>query len=191
MRSNSHHPNGLDEAALVSRAVKGDSEAFGTLYSRYMDAIYRYIFFRVGEDLEAEDLTEEVFIRAWEALPEYQIGEHPFKSWLYRIAHNLVVDHHRKQRPVSIPDLDLHHHPDTAPSHEEGLVSKQDAAHLAYAVQQLSDEEQQVVILRFVEGLSHREVAELIGKTEGACRVIQHRALAALHDHLSRLKQLE
>ncbi len=161
------------------------------LYARYMDPIYRYIYFRISEAVEAEDLTEEVFVRAWEALPQYQHGKHPFKSWLYRIAHNLVIDHHRKQRPVSVPDLDLYDHQDGAPSHEEQLVRKQDAALLANALQQLGEEEQQVLLLRFVEGLSHREVAEVIGKSEGACRVIQHRALATLYNSLSRLKQPE
>src|ERR1043165_3026034 len=90
-----------EDAALIKQAVDGDSEAFGVLYVRYMDAIFRYIYYRVGQDIEAEDLTEEVFIRAWEALPSYQIGQFPFTSWLYRIAHNLVIDHPRKRKASS------------------------------------------------------------------------------------------
>jgi RNA polymerase sigma-70 factor (ECF subfamily) len=186
MASSPRKMDGNDEAALVVQAVKGDSDAFGVLYIRYMDPIYRYIFFRIGEELEAEDLTEEVFVRAWEALPSYQIGEYPFTSWLYRIAHNLIIDHHRKRKPEKVVDLDLYH--SSGQSHEDRLVAKQDAARLADAIQLLDDEEQQVLILRFIEGLSHREVALAIGKSEGASRIIQHRALTALYKYLSNQK---
>jgi len=186
MASSPRKMDGNDEAALVVQAVKGDSDAFGVLYIRYMDPIYRYIFFRIGEELEAEDLTEEVFVRAWEALPSYQIGEYPFTSWLYRIAHNLIIDYHRKRKTEKVVDLDLYH--SSGQSHEDRLVAKQDAARLADAIQLLDDEEQQVLILRFIEGLSHREVALAIGKSEGASRIIQHRAVTALYKYLSNQK---
>lgn len=183
--------DGPDEAVLVRLAGSGDSEAFAVLYVHYMDPIFRYVYFRVGEQAEAEDLTEEVFVRAWEALPQYQQGKHPFKSWLYRIAHNLVIDYHRKLKPVSVPDLDLHRYHDGSPSHEERLIQDQEVDQIAQAMAKLGEEERQVLLLRFVEGLSHREVAELINKSEGACRVIQHRALAALNSALTELKQQE
>jgi RNA polymerase sigma-70 factor, ECF subfamily len=178
-------PNGQDEASLIKQAVDGDSEAFGVLYVRHMDAIFRYIYYRVGQDVEAEDLTEEVFIRAWEALPTYQIGQFPFTSWLYRIAHNLVIDHHRKRKAEPMPDLELHHSGSTR-SNEDQVMQSLDSEMLVEALTHLDPEEQQVVLLRFVEGLSHREVAEAIGKSEGASRIIQHRALAALQKHLSK-----
>jgi RNA polymerase sigma-70 factor, ECF subfamily len=181
--SKTSRPDGPDEAALIKRAVRGDSEAFGILYVRYMDPIYRYIFFRIGDEVEAEDITEEVFIRAWEALPNYTYGEYPFTSWLYRIARNRIIDHHRKHKAQALPDLELHQ-AGIVQSSEEKLVQKMDAAHLAEAIQMLEEEEQQVVILRFMEGLSHREVAAVIGKSEGASRIIQHRALAALQKAL-------
>ncbi|MFQ5923219.1 MAG: sigma-70 family RNA polymerase sigma factor, partial [Anaerolineales bacterium] len=94
-RSDASHAD--DESVLVSRAVAGEAHAFGRLYESHMDAIYRYIYFRVGEPAQAEDMTEEVFVKAWEALPNYRPTEHPFTSWLYRIAHNLVVDHYRRK----------------------------------------------------------------------------------------------
>jgi len=147
--------NDREERALLNASIEGDSEAFEALYLQYMEKIYRYIFFRVGDEAQAEDMTEEVFVKAWEALPKYKLGEHPFSSWLYRIAHNLLVDHYRRNNPstISTDDLAL---------------------------------EQQVVLLRFVEGLSHREIGSMIGKSASASRVIQHRALKTLHALLSR-----
>ena len=88
---------------LVARAIRGDAEAFGDLYAEYLDAIYRYVLLRVGDEASAEDLTEEVFVRAWEALPRYKAHKYPFSSWLYRIAHNLVVDAYRKHQSLSMP----------------------------------------------------------------------------------------
>jgi len=178
-----------DADPLVRRAIQGDADAFGELYTLHLDAIYRYIFFRVGHEAQAEDITEEVFVRAWEALPRYEPGQHPFTSWLYRIAHNLVVDHHRRPESVPVQPSDLEGLINGAAMPEERLASQQEMAAVAWAVQQLDDEAQQIILLRFVEGLSHREVAHVIGKSEGACRVIQHRALQELHRLLSEQEQ--
>ena len=176
-----------DESVLVSRAIEGDSNAFGRLYEGRLDAIYRYVYFRVGDTAQAQDMTEEVFVKAWEALPNYRPGKHPFTSWLYRIAHNLVVDTYRRKPGVEVAsELDPDAQPDPAPSLEDKLVEQQDHADLAEAIQQLSDEEQQVIVLRFVEGLPHRQVAEIIDKSEATSRIIQHRALVALADLLGK-----
>lgn len=175
---------GSKENWLVSRAIKGDAEAFGSLYTHYLEAIYRYIYFRIGDETEAEDLTEEVFVRAWEALPSYQTSEYPFKSWLYRIAHNLVVDHRRKRKPDSLPEAELLAMPSGTTPPEDVIMSRQEAAAVAEAIQYLAEDEQQVVILRFIEGLSHKEISQIIGKSEGASRVVQHRALLKLYRYL-------
>ncbi|MFQ5922975.1 MAG: RNA polymerase sigma factor [Anaerolineales bacterium] len=176
-----------DESVLVSQAVEGDADAFGKLYERHMDAIYRYIYMRVGEPSQAEDMTEDVFVKAWVALPDYRPSKHPFTSWLYRIAHNLVVDHYRRKSwVIDSAEFNPDAQPDPAPSPEEKLVERQAIVDLAVAIRRLSEEEQQVIILRFVEGLAHRQVAEIIGKSEAASRVIQHRALAALADLLDK-----
>ncbi|MFQ5942701.1 MAG: RNA polymerase sigma factor [Anaerolineales bacterium] len=181
MASESNIAEAEQEQALVSQAIDGDADAFGTLYTRHLDAIYRYVFFRVSDVPLAEDLTEEVFVRAWTALPNYEPRGHRFTSWLYRIARNLVVDHYRKQSSrASEDDTGMENLPDPQILPEDQIANQQDLASLARAVQQLGDDEQHVIILRFVEGLSHREVAEVIGKSEGASRVIQHRALEAL-----------
>jgi RNA polymerase sigma-70 factor (ECF subfamily) len=168
-----------DEAGLVARAIKRDAAAFGRLYEAYLDRIYRYVYFRVGSTNEAEDLTEHVFLKAWEAIDRYEARGTPFTAWLYRLAHNLVIDHYRARRPTMPLD-------EIAETEELGLdvvatvEDLLDAEEVREALGRLSPEHQQLVVLRFVEELSHAEVAQILGKTEGATRVIQHRALAAL-----------
>ena len=178
MTSSSQAPPDPSQDKLIRQAVKGDGEAFGLLYAQHLDAIYRYVRLRIGSEADAEDMTEDVFVKAWEALPGYRIGEHPFTSWLYRIAHNVTVDYHRKRQPDSSAEMDDHH---GEGGHVEELVAhRQQMSELVAAVQKLDDSEQDVVILRFVQGYSHDEVAAMIGKTVNATRVIQHRALAKL-----------
>ena len=181
------HPNPQPEQnqdQLILSAIKGDEEAFGRLYTQHLNAIYRYVFFRVGDEKEAEDLTEEVFVKAWEALPKYKIGAYPFTSWLYRIAHNLTIDYYRKQSHVSLSDPDFHAVLSASSSAEEAVEDRQKLGALAAAVQRLDSEEQEIVILRFVQGLPHQEVADMLGKSASATRVIQHRALAKLSQYL-------
>jgi RNA polymerase sigma-70 factor (ECF subfamily) len=167
------------EDELVRRAIKRDSAAFGSLYECHLDRIYRYVFYRVGSSSEAEDLTEQVFLKAWEAIDRYEPRGAPFAAWLYRLAHNLVVDHYRGKR-VTTP-LD-----EVADAEEVGVdvvaavEDSLDVEEVRAAIQTLNPEYQQLIALRFLEELSHAEVAQIIGKSEGAARVIQHRALQAL-----------
>lgn len=174
------------EATLVEHAVAGDADAFGELYLLHLDAIYRYTYYRVGNANDAEDLTEQVFLNAWEALPHYKRRGIPFSSWLYRIAHNVVADYHRRQRPtVSMPSPEKADWENEQPTSLERVIEAEEASALATAIAQLPEEQQQVIVLRFIEGLKHAEVARIIGKSEGACRVIQYRTLAALNQLLS------
>jgi RNA polymerase sigma-70 factor (ECF subfamily) len=174
------------EVTLVKRAVAGDTDAFGELYLLHIDAIYRYVYFRVGDANDAEDLTEQVFLKAWESLPGYKQRGHPFTSWLYRIAHNVVVDHHRRQKPtVSMLSPEKVDWESEHLTSLEQVIEAEEAAALGTAIAQLPEEQQQVIILRFIEGLKHAEVARIIRKSEGACRIIQHRALVALNQLLS------
>ncbi len=158
-------------------AQAGDAEAFAALYERYVDRLYRYIYYRVGNRTEAEDLTEQVFLKAWEAIRRYEERGVPFGAWLFRLAHNLVIDHYRTTRPTQ--SLEATGGP--TPADPDRLLSlRLELADLQQALARLPEEQQAVIILRFLEGLSHQEVARLLGKSEGAVRVIQHRALAAL-----------
>jgi len=169
-----------DEHNLVARAKEGEAEAFGLLYDFYMPRIYRFVLFKVGHREEAEDLTHQVFLKAWEHVETYESRGYPFGSWLYRIARNAVIDHHRRSKPqVSIDDLG----PDILT--EEGTQGKELDIKIEWSVMlesifKLKDVEQDVLIMRFVDDLTHQEVAKAIGKSEGATKVIQHRALKNL-----------
>jgi len=176
------------EGALIQASIEGDGKAFETLYVRYMEAIYRYIFFRVGDEVQAEDLTEETFLRAWEALPKYQHRKYPFSSWLYRIAHNLVIDHYRRKKPVPISNGLMRTHSNPAETPDYMVDRKHETLLLVKAVQKLNELEKEIVLLRFVEGLSHKEIAAMVGKSPSSCRVILHRALKALRSILVELE---
>jgi RNA polymerase sigma-70 factor (ECF subfamily) len=174
------------QAALVKRAIAGDADAFGELYLSHLDAIYRYVYFRVGDAHDAEDLTEQVFLKAWEALPVYRPRGNPFASWVYRIAHNLVIDYRRRQKPVEpMPSPEPSDQADEKLAFLEQVIAAEEARTLSQAIRQLPEEQQQVIVLRFIEGLRHAEVARILGKSEGACRMIEHRALMALYQLLN------
>lgn len=174
------------ETTLVRLAKAGDTEAFASLYQVYLNAIYRYIYYRIDHVEDAQDLTEQVFLNAWEALPVYQDRGHPFSSWLYRIAQNMVVDYHHIKKESVIMGL-------TSPTKQvvnqgsllKKIIQTQDTETLAQAISQLPDEQQQVIILRYIEGLNHGEVSQLLAKSEGACRMLQYRALATLNQLLN------
>lgn len=165
---------------LIALSQQRDAAAFGVLYERYLEPIYRYLYHRVGNQEEAEDLTEELFLRAWEALPAYTVRGVPWLAWLYRIAHNLVIDHYRT-RPNTGDELGaLELAAERADEPEQAVVRRQRDAQLARALAHLEPLQQEVLTLRFFMGYSHRETAELLGRSEGAVRVIQHRALQLL-----------
>ncbi len=168
------------ESELIQRAIKGDAQAFGELYQQNLTVIYRSIFYKVGNATEAEDLTEQTFLKAWEAIGRFREQGVPFAAWLYRLAHNLMIDYHRT-RHEAMPLDEILDAEDDQTGPEEIAAQRMDVATLQRAVVQLTDEQQQVIVLRFVQGLSHSEVAAIMGKNEGAIRGLQHRALQALH----------
>lgn len=168
---------------LVRRAIEGDAEAFGDLYERYLMAIYRHIFFKIGDELQAEDLTEMVFLKVWEALPRFDIGRISFRSWLYVVAKNTVVDHYRT-RKAHLPLEQAEPLPDTQASVEQQVMSAERLRELQGAISQLAPDHREILVLRFVDGLSHEESAEIMQRSVGAVRVLQHRALKALHSLL-------
>jgi RNA polymerase sigma-70 factor (ECF subfamily) len=168
------------ELDLIRRARHGDADAFGALYQRHLDAIYRYIYFRIGDARDAEDLTEHVFLRAWQALPNYKDLGTPFINWLYRIAHNTLVDDYRRHPPRAELPAESLNLVSPQPAALEQVIEAETAAQLATAIAQLPDDKQRVLVLRFVEGLSHAEVAKILDISEGASRTLQHRSLADL-----------
>ena len=171
--------NETAEEQLIKGAQHGDAAAFGTLYEQHLAAIYRYIFYRVGNVAEAEDLTETVFLRAWEALGHYRRREVPFSAWLYRIAHNAIIDRYRSDREVVSYEEQTELH-DEANGPEEWLAEAETTEVLIKALAQLPPDHQQVLVLRFINGLNHAETSHVLGRSEDAVRVLQHRALKAL-----------
>lgn len=167
---------------LVKRAIGGDFRAFGDLYGVYLDRIYRYAFYQVKDKMTAEDITEEVFIKAWKAINSCKGKEHTFSAWLYRIAHNQVIDifrNQRKERAVEIETVAALHNPGT--DVEIGLAHQE----LLNNIADLPSNQKQVIVLKFIEGLDNREIERVMGKSQGAIRVLQMRALAELRGKLS------
>ena len=172
-------PQELDERTLVERAIARDQEAFGALYDRHVVRVYRHLYYLVGNAAEAEDLTAQAFLQAWEAIHRYQIRGAPFVSWLLRIAHNVGVSYLRSRRDgAELPEMlvDRSHHGNP----EEALQRQAEVERVREAIMRLRAEQRQVILLRFIEDLEYREVAEIVGKSVAAVRVIQHRALNAL-----------
>ncbi len=175
-----------DEGRLIQRARRGDAEAFACLYRDTVQAIFRYITLRVNDAQLAEDLTGDVYIRALKGISTYQERGRPFIAWLYRIAHARVVDYYRQsgRRPVD-SDLDAEPIPVSADL-DQALLRRQAAQTLREAISKLTDEQQQVVILRFIEGQSLETTAQIMGKNANAIKALQHRALRSLAGRLSR-----
>ncbi len=169
---------------LLERAREHDIEALGQIYDAYHTRIYRYISARVGNGSLAEDLTGEVFTRMLESLRIGTGVQNSLSGWLYRVAQNLVVDHYRSNM---VDDEALAEN--RLPSHEERPEHSVEQAlqteELRRAMSHLTEDQQNVVLLKFVEGLSNVEVADVLGKTEGAVKSLQHRALGSLARHMA------
>lgn len=172
----------LDEGTLIHQAREGSREAFGALYERHRATIARYVAARIRDASDSEDLTEAIFESAWRAMGRYREQGVPFLAWLYRLAHNRVVDHYRALRPTVtlIPEVHESIEDTGAP-----LDLNIDSADLLKALHALTDEQRDVIVLRFVQGMSGREVAQAMDKREDAIRALQFRALATLRRILS------
>jgi RNA polymerase sigma-70 factor, ECF subfamily len=167
------------DAALVQAAKAGDATAFGELYERYRDAIYRFCLARTGTSHDAEDLTSDVFVKALNSIDRYQDRGLPFAAFLYRIARNAAIDRSRTlKQPLSVDGL--LQEPASKQNVELEALFAVEKSILMDALTKLKSEHRDVVVMRFIEGYSALEVAQLLGKTEGAIRTLQHRALERL-----------
>ncbi len=173
------------QTELVLLAKGGDAEAFGHLYETYLDRIYRYIYFRVTDEQTAEDLISQVFTKAWENLDRYQPSGRPFIAWLYTIAHNTVIDHYRTRKETVAIENTISLASD-APSPHEQVELHFEADNLRAALQTLTPEQQQVVVLKFIAGMTTDEIAAQLRKSPGAIRALQMRALQALAKQMER-----
>jgi len=183
----------LSDEELIYRAVDGDREAFGALYRRYVRQIYNFVLYRVQHPQEAEDLTARVFFRAFQNIHRYEYRGLSFGAYLYRIAHNLVSNWHRDNHRVQSIPLDEAPPPRTdSTTHPEWqLILEEEHELLLKAIRRLPPERQQLLILKFVEGLSNAEIAQIMGRTEGAIKSLYHRTLVALRQHLESLQYEE
>ena len=187
MNQNRSEGRTSDEAMLVQRAVGHDAGAFGRLYDMHVDRVYRHIYYRVGNEADAEDLTQQVFLKAWQAIGRYKKMASPFVAWLMTISHNLVVDFYRTRKDRAYLEAEvLADGPASRP--EQAAEAGFEQQRLRRAISQLGGEEQQVVILRFIEGFEFAEIASLLKKKEGNIRVILHRALVKLRNILEKEK---
>ena len=174
----------LNEQQLVLQAQAGNSEAFGQLYDAYMERIYRFVYFRVEDQQTAEDITSQVFLKAWSNLDRFQFSRTPYLAWLYTIAHNAVIDHYRTRKvTTALDDVQL-----SQPDHSELVENEIDLTvemkSVKTALQSLTDDQQKVLTLKFIEGMSNNEIAHHLGKREGAIRALQMRGLQALAKQL-------
>ena len=184
----------LTDQEALKRARDGDQEAFGVLYQRYVQRIYNYIYYRVGNVQEAEDLTGRVFLRAWQHIGKYEERGLPFTAYLYRIAHNLVANWHRDQsRRKEIPLDDTAWHITSSPTQhpESQVLEREREEQLLAIIRKLPPERQELLILKFVERLSNAEIGQIMGRTEGAIKSLYHRTLVALRAELSKLAEEE
>lgn len=173
-----------DEKALVERA-KTDPAAFGVLYECYIDKIYNYIYYRVGNQHDAEDLTERTFHRALDHIGRYVDRGAPFSAWLYRIAHNLVANWHRDQsRRKFIPLEEIKLRAQRRDGPDQMAEKKEEKDELLAVIRRLPPDRQQLLILKFVEGMSNAEIGKLMGRSEGAIKSLYHRTLLALREML-------
>lgn len=180
----------LSDERLLAQAAQGDGEAFGVLYERYVGRIYNYIYYRVGNTYDAEDLTARVFYRAMQHIGNYRDRGLPFSAWLYRIAHNLVANWHRDHgRRKEIPLEEGVRGGQTGSHPEHELLQWEEKERLFLILRGLSPERQQLLILKFVEHLSNAEIGQIMGRSEGAIKSLYHRTLLDLRDRFEKLSQ--
>ena len=182
------HEDTID--SLVARAAKGDHVAFGALYDAYAERLYRYVRFRVRDPLDTEDLVQRIFLKVIEALPRYEARGTPFGAWLFRLAHNAVIDHVRVQRPSESLETQLER-ASTARDPEQAALATLEMDEVTLALGTLTAEQREVIAYRFFGGLTPAEVGRIMGKREGSIRALQFRALAALRRELGAREDLE
>ncbi len=178
----------IDE--LVDGARRGDADAFARLYEHFVSPLYRFVLFRVEDRSDAEDIVQRVFLSVVESLPSYERRDVPFAAWLFRIARNAVIDHARVRREHAPLDAAAELRSD-GPEPAEIAEMGVERAELARALERLTPDQREVIALRFFAGLTPTETARLMGRREGAVRVLQFRALVSLRRLLRPIRDLE
>ena len=177
-------PSQSEMRVLVERAQAGERDALEELYLLHFDRIYSYLHVTVGNRHDAEDLTTQTFLKMLEAIRRFRFGAAPFSAWLFRIAHNLAMDHFRATRRVQLEE-EVPEEGDLELSAEAEAFQSIGRASMLDLIEELSPEQKQVLTLKFVFDFSNAEAATVLGKTEGAVKSLQHRALVALQKRLA------
>jgi len=175
--------------SLVDRAQKGDREALEELYLIHFDRIYSYLHVSVGNRHDAEDLTTQTFLKMLESIGKFRWRSAPFSAWLFRIAHNLAMDHFRASRRWQPEEEVPEPEPDEATSAEAGALQSIGRKSMLELIEELSPEQQQVLTLKFLFNFANAEAATILGKSEGAIKSLQHRALASLQRQIEKREQ--
>jgi RNA polymerase sigma-70 factor (ECF subfamily) len=173
---------------LIKKAQRGDQLAFGELYECHAPVIFRYLFSHLDSRMDAEDLTGEVFLKAWHSLPKYNERGVPFLAFLFRIARNVLVDHYRqsnRQDSKSPDEMERYNH-ESSPELGEVVGARMEHQHILKVLSRLRPDYQSVLSLRFISELSPEETAQVMERSVGAIRVLQHRALAALRQEMDK-----
>jgi RNA polymerase sigma-70 factor (ECF subfamily) len=173
-----------DDSELIARAARGDREAFGALYERYVFKVFRHVYHLTSDVHTAEDLTAQTFLNALEAIPRYEMRGVPFLAWLLRIGYNLTINHRKVRKNGAAPLPEAVQVQGTLYSPEASCEAKADGERLWEGVRTLRGDQRQVIVMRFIDGLSYPDIAKVLGKSIGAVRVIQYRALCALRRRL-------
>jgi RNA polymerase sigma-70 factor (ECF subfamily) len=169
-----------NEPHIIEQAQKGNPDYFGLLYDHYLAPIYRFIYLKVNTKEEAQDLVHEVFLSAWKNLEDFDQQGHPFSSWLYQIARHKVIDHYRTKKV----DFDIENVSEdlikVTTAFDKEFDRQLDIKQVQEAITHLGEEQQSVLIMRFVEDLNYEEISYILNKSAGAIRLIQHRAIQNL-----------
>ena len=177
---------------ILDLAIMGDEEAFSALYEENVKRIYNYIFYRTGNIHDAEDLTARVFQRALQHITNYKRTKVPFSAWLYRIAHNLVANWHRDSKHKKELPLEDHSYlRSKAEMPEQQIEKRQEVEKLIGIINMLSGDRQQLIILKYVENMSNREIGLIMGKSEGAIKSLYHRTLKELKRSILKTEEIE
>ena len=175
--------------SLVDRAQKGDRDAIEELYLIHFDRIYSYLHMSVGNRHDAEDLTTQTFLKMLESIGKFRWRSAPFSAWLFRIAHNLAMDHFRSARRWQPEEEVPEPEPDESTSAEAGALQAIGRKSMLELIDELSPEQQQVLTLKFLFNFGNAEAATILGKSEGAIKSLQHRALASLQRQIAKREQ--
>jgi len=172
---------------LIEEAKRGSANAFGEIYRLFLDRIYRFIYSMVLDETLAEDITQETFLKAWKFLPKFSLKKGTFQAFLYRVARNSVIDYQRKKKDLRLPKESENFIPDNI-NLEKNYEDSENGEYVLQILKKLPKFERQIVILRYFEEMSHKDIAHVVGKKENTVRVRVHRALRILRKDIKKTK---